>query len=86
LVPTHLATELRLSAATRATAVTANGLVVVHEAMINHLIFGPFDLTDVRGNLNPGMGGDDVLLGMCELKILEFTQRRDVLELRLPRR
>ncbi|PKO62837.1 MAG: TIGR02281 family clan AA aspartic protease, partial [Betaproteobacteria bacterium HGW-Betaproteobacteria-17] len=46
------------------------------------LAFGPFDLRGVPASLNPGMGGDQVLLGMSVLKHLEFTQRGDTLILR----
>jgi len=39
-------------------------------------------LTNVEALIAPGMGGDDVLLGMSALKQLEFTQRGGTLMLR----
>jgi aspartyl protease family protein len=81
-VPAHLADELGLVAGTPQQSVTANGTVMTRATQIGVLAFGPFRLSDVRANLNPGMTDDQILLGMSVLKQLEFTQRGDTLELR----
>ncbi len=43
---------------------------------------GNIELRDVPAGIAPGMGMDQVLLGMSFLKHIEFTQRGDTLILR----
>lgn len=81
-VPAHLADELGLKAGARQQSATANGTITTRATRLDTLAFGPFDLRGVPASLNPGMGGDQVLLGMSVLKHLEFTQRGDTLILR----
>ncbi len=81
-VPAHLAGELGLQPGAYQQSVTANGTVTTRATRVDSLAFGPFSLRDVPASLNPGMGGDQVLLGMSVLKHLEFTQRGDTLILR----
>ncbi|MHB1187023.1 retropepsin-like aspartic protease family protein [Thiobacillus sp.] len=81
-VPAHLAGELGLQAGAYQQSITANGMVTTRATRLDALAFGPFDLRGVPASLNPGMRGDQVLLGMSVLKHLEFTQRGDTLVLR----
>ncbi len=81
-VPAHLARELGLEAGPPMQAVTANGTVTTRATRVDALAFGPFEVRNVPASLNPGMAGDQVLLGMSVLKHLEFTQRGDTLVLR----
>jgi aspartyl protease family protein len=81
-VPAHLSDELGLKAGAYQQSVTANGTVTTRATRIEALAFGPFDLRRVPASLNPGMTGDEVLLGMSVLKHLEFTQRGGTLVLR----
>lgn len=81
-VPAHLGNELGLKAGAHQQSITANGTVVTRATRLEALAFGPFDLRGVPASLNPGMAGDQVLLGMSVLKHLEFTQRGDTLILR----
>ncbi len=81
-VPAHLADALQLEGGAYQQSVTANGTVATRATRIGLLAFGPFALREVRASLNPGMAGDQVLLGMSVLKQLEFTQRGDTLILR----
>jgi aspartyl protease family protein len=81
-VPAHLAGELGLQAGAHQQSVTANGTVATRATRLDALAFGPFDLRGVPASLNPGMAGDQVLLGMSVLKHLEFSQRGDTLILR----
>ncbi len=81
-VPAHLADELGLKPGARQQAITANGTITTRATRVDTLAFGPFDLRSVPASLNPGMGGDQVLLGMSVLKHLEFTQRGETLILR----
>ena len=81
-VPAHRAEELGLAAGAHQQSVTANGMVVTRATRVEALAFGPFVMRGVPASLNPGMAGDQVLLGMSVLKHLEFTQRGDTLILR----
>lgn len=81
-VPAHLARQLNLKAGRAAYANTANGTVRIAQSSINQLTIGDMVLYNVDANLNPGMQGDQILLGMSVLKQLEFTQRGDWLYLR----
>jgi aspartyl protease family protein len=81
-VPAHLADELGLKAGAYQRSITANGTVDTRATRVDALAFGPFDLRGISASLNPGMAGDQVLLGMSVLRHLEFTQRGDTLLLR----
>ena len=82
VVPAELAKEIGLKAGYRSTAITANGTVEVRQTVIDTLQLGSISLRDVRASINPGMDGNEILLGMSALKDLEFTQRGDTLTLR----
>lgn len=81
-VPAHLGPTLGLAPGARQRVMTANGEVIARATRIEELGLGPFRLRQVRAHLNPGMSGDQVLLGMSVLRQLEFTQRGDTLTLR----
>ncbi len=81
-VPAHLAGKLGLEAGAYQQSITANGTVATRATRVKSLSFGPFNVREVPASLNPGMGGNQVLLGMSVLKHLEFTQRGDTLILR----
>lgn len=81
-VPAGLAGKLGLKAGAYQQSITANGTVATRATRLDALAFGPFALGDVPASINPGMAGDQVLLGMSVLKHLEFTQRGDTLILR----
>ena len=81
-VPAHLARSLSLVPGYRQLARTANGTIEVAQTEISTLAIGTIELRNVDANLNPGMQGDQILLGMSALKQLEFTQRGDWLILR----
>lgn len=81
-VPTEVAQRLGLQAGAAITISTANGRATAHRTRLARLELGDIVLTDVAALIAPGMGGDDVLLGMSALKQLEFTQRGGTLVLR----
>jgi aspartyl protease family protein len=81
-VPAHLARKLRLSSGISQISNTANGLVETHSTVINSLSMGSIQLHNVRANINPGMLGDEILLGMSALKDIEFTHKNGVLTLK----
>ena len=81
-VPTEVAQRLGLQAGAAITISTANGRATAHRTRLSRLELGDIVLTDVEALIAPGMGSDDVLLGMSALKQLEFTQRGGTLVLR----
>jgi len=83
-VPIEVAQRLGLQAGAAIIISTANGRATAHRTRLQRLQLGDIVLTDVDALIAPGMGGDDVLLGMSALKQLEFTQRGGTLLLRQP--
>jgi len=81
-VPATVAQQLQLEPGAPGRSQTANGTVTVYATTIPELQLGNILLRNVRGNINPGMQGEDILLGMSVLKQLEFTQRGDTLTLK----
>lgn len=81
-IPIHLQERLGLQTGRGQMVRTANGSIRVAQTYIDELKLGEIRLTDVRANLNPGMGDNEILLGMSALKQLEFTQRGDWLILK----
>ncbi|TKB47069.1 retropepsin-like aspartic protease family protein [Thalassotalea mangrovi] len=63
---------------------TANGSVMVYATTIDELSIGNINLYNVRANINPGMTGQEILLGMSALKQLEFSQKGKYLHLTVP--
>lgn len=63
-------------------AQTANGQVRVARTMIDKLEIGDIVLYNIDASLNPGMDGNEILLGMSALKQLEWSQRGDTLTLK----
>ncbi|MFL0810607.1 MAG: retroviral-like aspartic protease family protein [Agarilytica sp.] len=74
-VPAGLAKKLGLAPGQRGKAITANGIVEIRATRIDKLELGSITLYDVRASINPGMTGEEILLGMSALKDLELTQR-----------
>lgn len=81
-IPSKLAPVLGLKAGAIMRANTANGIVNVAQTYLDSVSIGDITLNNIRANINPGMGGEQILLGMSVLKQLEFTQRGDTLILR----
>ena len=81
-IPAHLAPHLGLLPGARVRTKTANGTIIVRDTNINELNIGDIQLFNVEGNLNPGLHGDEILLGMSALKKLEFQQKDGWLILR----
>lgn len=81
-VPGDLADSLGLRRGPPVTVSTANGSSRGFRTTLDRLQLGDIVLHDVRALVAPGLGGDEVLLGMSAMKQLEFTQRGGVLLLR----
>lgn len=66
-VPAALADRLGLERGTRATFETANGRASGYLTTLDEIALGGLHARDVRGSINPGIGGDTALLGMSFL-------------------
>lgn len=80
-IPASLQRRLNLIPGNAFPAQTANGVVYVRETLIDELRVGDIRMDRVTANLNPGMPGDKILLGMSALERLEFSQRGNQLTL-----
>lgn len=80
-VPAHLADRLQLERGRPMTSQTANGQITVYATRIDTLSLGGIQLRDLRGALNPGMTGDEILLGMSALKQVEWHRKGSQLTL-----
>lgn len=83
-IPAGLARRLQLRPGSPRPYRTANGTVIGYRTVIDRLELGGLLLRDVAGSLNPGMQGEQVLLGMSVLKRVEFSQQGRELILRAP--
>ncbi len=83
-IPAKLADRLGLARGAPTQVRTANGTVIAYATRLTSVRLGDIELRDVRAHINPGMDGDEVLLGMSVLKKLEFSQRGTSLTLRQP--
>lgn len=81
-VPIEQARRLGLQAGAPMLISTANGQATAHRTRLVSLQLGDILLHEVDALIAPGMGGEEVLLGMSALKQLEFTQRDGTLVLR----
>ena len=81
-VPAELADRLGLKRGMPVGVSTANGRTQGFRTELGRLQLGDIVLRDVRALVVPGLGDDQVLLGMSALKQLEFTQRSGTLLLR----
>lgn len=80
-VPASLADRLGLIPGGHSMMSTANGTVSVRRTQIANLQLGSIQLHDVQASINPGMQGNEVLLGMSFLRHLEFTHKNGQLTL-----
>lgn len=81
-VPEALASRLGLERGAGLPAMTANGTVTVYGTRLDSVSLGDIEVHDVRASINPGMRGNEVLLGMSFMKDLELVQRNGTLTLR----
>ncbi|WP_136065830.1 retropepsin-like aspartic protease family protein [Modicisalibacter radicis] len=66
-VPASLAERLGLERGASATFETANGQARGYLTTLDEIALGSLRASDVRGSINPGIGGDTALLGMSFL-------------------
>jgi len=81
-LPEHIANSLGLKRGMEIQYHTANGTARGYATRLDSVSVGDITLYDVKADIAPGYQGDEVLLGMSFLKLLEFTQRGDELTIR----
>lgn len=82
VVPASLAADLGLRPGSRGYAQTANGIVEIRRTSIDELALGPIRFENVAASINPGMKGEEILLGMSALRQVELVQKQNQLTLR----
>ncbi|MFT5448855.1 MAG: aspartyl protease family protein [Gammaproteobacteria bacterium] len=80
-VPEGLARDLALTKGKAVQSHTANGTVTTYLTRIDEVRLGAIVMRDVLANINPGMRGHEVLLGMSFLRHLDFRQSDGTLTL-----
>ena len=83
-IPEPVARHLGLEPGAPHSVSTANGTITVYSTMLDSVAIGPLEIQGLLGDINPYMGGEEILLGMNFLKHLEIIQRGDQLILRPP--
>ncbi|MFT5258325.1 MAG: aspartyl protease family protein [Saprospiraceae bacterium] len=83
-IPMSVAKRLKLRKGFDSEVSTANGTITVHSTKISSIKLGNIQSKRVVAHVNPHMKGEEVLLGMTFLKLLEITQLGDELTLRIP--
>ena len=81
-IPLNLHKHLGLQVGTSINVSTANGVATAYMTKLDQLKMGEILITNTRASLNPGLPGDEILLGMNVLKHLELVQRGDTLIIR----
>ncbi len=76
----HVSLGIELGPATRVS--TANGMTTAYLTRLDQLAIGGIELEGVGASVIPGMGIDEVLLGMNVLKHFELVQRGNQLIMR----
>ncbi|MFT5173120.1 MAG: aspartyl protease family protein [Gammaproteobacteria bacterium] len=80
-VPAKLADALKLTRGAAQQSQTANGAVTVYRTRIDEVSLGGIVMHNVSASINPGMDGNEVLLGMSFLRHLDLLQREGTLTL-----
>ncbi|MBZ9557961.1 MULTISPECIES: TIGR02281 family clan AA aspartic protease [Modicisalibacter] len=85
-IPADLADRLGLERGVRATFDTANGRAEGFMTTLDRVSLGGLEARDVRGSINPGIGGDTALLGMSFLGRFDIRIRGSRMVLSAPSR
>ena len=83
-IPGEIASRLGLRRGRAYRTQTANGVSTGYATSLDRVSVGNIELADVPAGIAPGLGTEQVLLGMSFLKHIEFTQRGNTLVLRQP--
>lgn len=80
-IPAGVAEQIGLRGQRRIQVNTANGVTNAYVTKLDTLRIGEIQLYDLGAAIVPGMGGEQILLGMNVLKQLNFVQQGDTLTL-----
>lgn len=83
-IPQNISDSLGLKKGIPIQVETANGTTRAYGTRLKSLRLGLIEFSDVRASINPGLDGNQILLGMNILKNLELVQRQDSLIIRTP--
>ena len=81
-IPATLQKYLQLRVGPAFDVSTANGIATAYMTRLDELKMGEIHITDIKASLNPGLPGEEILLGMNVLKRMELVQRGDSLIIR----
>lgn len=81
-VPERIAKNVGLKKGAPMLVSTANGTVTVYATTLDEVSIGEIKLHDIKADINPHMGGNEILLGMSFLKDLSITHQGDQLTIR----
>ena len=81
-IPLNLQNYLHLKVGPAFNVATANGIATAYMTRLDELKMGEISLTNIKASLNPGLPGDEILLGMDVLKRMELIQRGESLIIR----
>ncbi len=82
-IPADLANEIGLQRGSAMQSQTANGVVTVYSTLLKSVRLGNIEIRNVSASINPGMDGEEVLLGMSFLRHLQMLQQGDQLFLQV---
>ncbi|MFT5881243.1 MAG: aspartyl protease family protein [Moritella sp.] len=80
-IPATVAEKIGLSAGSRQSVNTANGVIEVFSTQVDSLAIGELSLYNLGANINPYMQDDTILLGMNALRQLKLLQQGNTLTL-----
>jgi len=83
-LPAHIAAEIGVKGEYPVQVNTANGSLTAQAAELDSVSIGGLTLTRVRGHINPGMQGDEVLLGMSFLRHFNLQTSNNTLTITTP--
>ena len=83
-IPAQLGERLGLRRGFAFDVQTANGRSTAYATRLDSLKLADIEFRDVDASLNPGFGGNQILLGMNILKHLELIQSGNTLVIRTP--
>ena len=81
-IPSHLSDKFQLNRGRSFRVQTANGASTAYSTRVDKLKLGDIEFYHTSASLNPGLKGDEILLGMNILKNLEIIQRGETLIIR----
>lgn len=76
-VPAGVAAEIGLPRGQAIQVYTAGGIATAYRTRIDSITLGGIRLRDIRGSINPAMGGDQILLGSTFLRHVDYQKKGD---------